>query len=66
MELIELEIGGYLFLILVQVLLGEQEEQNDTVAVRKHSEGDLGSMSVAEFSELINTEIQENIVEFNV
>ncbi len=48
------------------IIVGEQEEQNDTVAVRKHSEGDLGSMSVAEFSELINTEIQENIVEFNV
>ncbi|MDC7996309.1 threonine--tRNA ligase [Altibacter sp. HG106] len=48
------------------IIVGEQEEQSDTVAVRKHSEGDLGSMSVAEFSDLINTEIQENIVEFNV
>jgi threonyl-tRNA synthetase len=48
------------------LILGEQEEQNGTVSVRKHSEGDMGTMTVEEFSELINTEIEKNIVEFNV
>ncbi|KAA3624699.1 MAG: threonine--tRNA ligase [Flavobacterium sp.] len=48
------------------LIVGEQEEKDGTVSVRKHSEGDLGTMSVEKFSELINSEIEENSVEFNV
>ncbi|MBT8262896.1 MAG: threonine--tRNA ligase [Bacteroidia bacterium] len=48
------------------LILGEQEEKDGTVSVRKHSEGDLGTMSVEEFSELIHSEIEKNSVEFNV
>ncbi|WP_034261801.1 threonine--tRNA ligase [Altibacter lentus] len=48
------------------LIVGEQEEKDGTVSVRKHSHGDLGTMTISEFSELINTEIQKNIVEFNV
>ncbi|MAP55426.1 threonine--tRNA ligase [Altibacter sp.] len=48
------------------LIVGEQEEKDGTVSVRKHSHGDLGTMTLSEFSELINTEIQKNIVEFNV
>ncbi len=48
------------------LILGEQEEQQGTVSVRKHSEGDLGSMSVADFAALINEEVAGSIKEFNV
>jgi len=58
----EAEMSKFPYMLIV----GEQEEKDGTVSVRKHSEGDLGTMTVAEFSELINTEIQKNIVEFNV
>jgi len=48
------------------LILGEQEQKDGTVSVRKHSEGDLGTMSVQAFSELIHSEIEKNRVEFNV
>jgi threonyl-tRNA synthetase len=48
------------------LILGEQEEKDGTVSVRKHSEGDQGTMSVEAFSELIHFEIEKNSVEFNV
>jgi len=48
------------------LILGEQEENEESVSVRKHSEGDLGTMSIEAFSELINNEIKENLKEFNV
>lgn len=48
------------------LIVGEQEEKDGTVSVRKHSEGDLGTMSVEKFSELISSEIEKNSVEFNV
>ena len=47
------------------LIVGEQEATDGTVSVRKHSEGDLGIMTVEEFSELINKEIENNIVDFN-
>ena len=47
------------------LILGEQEEKDGSVSVRKHGEGDLGSMSIEAFSLLINNEIKENSVEFN-
>jgi len=48
------------------LILGEQEENEESVSVRKHSEGDLGSMSIEAFSQLIKSEIKENLKEFNV
>ena len=48
------------------LIVGEQEEKDGTVSVRKHSEGDLGVMSPESFSELINNEIEENTKTFNV
>ncbi len=48
------------------LIVGEQEEKDGTVSVRRHSEGDLGTMSVEKFSELISSEIEKNSVEFNV
>ncbi|WP_339611073.1 threonine--tRNA ligase, partial [uncultured Planktosalinus sp.] len=48
------------------LIVGEQEEENETVSVRKHGEGDLGSMSIAEFIKLIEKDINKNKIEFNV
>ncbi len=48
------------------LIIGEQEENDNAVSVRKHSEGDLGSMSIEAFSQLINNEIKKNSIEFNV
>ncbi len=38
------------------IIIGEKEEENQTVSLRKHSEGDLGSFSTESLVELINTE----------
>ncbi len=39
------------------LVVGEKEAMTDTVSVRKHGQGDLGSMSIADFEELIANEI---------
>ncbi len=39
------------------LIIGEKEMEEGKVSVRKHGDGDLGSMTLAEFSELINKEI---------
>lgn len=48
------------------LIVGEQEEQDGTVSVRKHGEGDLGTMTPKAFSELIQKAIKEESKEFNV
>ncbi len=48
------------------LIVGEQEEKDGTVSVRKHGEGDIGTMSVEAFSELIQKAIKEELKEFNV
>jgi len=48
------------------LIVGEQEEKDGTVSVRRHSEGDIGVMTTESFSELINNEIEENTKTFNV
>jgi threonyl-tRNA synthetase len=40
------------------LIVGENEQENNVVSVRKQSHGDLGSMSIEEFSKLINQEIK--------
>ena len=49
------------------LVVGEKEEQAGTVAVRKHGEGDLGTMSIQEFADKINNEVSSliNISELN-
>jgi len=46
------------------VIVGEQEENDGTVAVRKHGQGDLGVMSVEAFTDLLQNEIKETIKDF--
>jgi threonyl-tRNA synthetase len=38
------------------LIIGEKEQENGQVAVRKHGQGDLGVMSIAAFVDLINEE----------
>lgn len=48
------------------IIVGEQEEKDGTIAVRKHSEGDIGTMKVEEFIAIIENDIKSTIKEFNV
>ncbi|MBV1924541.1 MAG: threonine--tRNA ligase [Flavobacteriaceae bacterium] len=48
------------------LIVGEQEEKDGTVSVRRHSEGDIGVMTTESFSELINNEIEKNTKTFEV
>jgi len=48
------------------LIVGEQEEKDGTISVRKHSEGDQGTMSVDAFATMINKAVKEEIKEFNV
>ncbi len=48
------------------LIVGEQEEIDGTVSVRKHGEGDLGTMTIQAFSELIQQAVKEESIEFNV
>lgn len=41
------------------LIIGEKEIENGTLSVRKHGEGDKGSMKVEEFSDFIKKEINE-------
>ncbi len=46
------------------VIVGENEEKEETVSVRKHGEGDLGTFTIDEFITLIKKEIQKTVVPF--
>ncbi len=48
------------------LIVGEQEEKNGTVSVRKHGGEDLGSMSIEEFSKILQDEIKSSVKEFEV
>jgi threonyl-tRNA synthetase len=46
------------------IIVGEKEEKQEQIAVRKHGGEDLGSMSIQEFKNLIKSEI-DNLITFN-
>ncbi len=46
------------------LIVGEQEEKNGTVSVRKHGGEDLGSISIEAFADLVNNEIKSTLKEF--
>jgi len=56
----EAEMNKIPFMLIV----GESEEANETIAVRKHGGEDLGSISLNEFSDLVNTEINSTLKSF--
>jgi threonyl-tRNA synthetase len=57
----EAEMNKYPFMIIV----GEQEEKDGTISVRKHGEGDLGSITITQFTDLVNKEISSTLKQFN-
>ena len=46
------------------LIVGENEEKEGTVSVRKRGGEDLGSMSVEAFANLIHEEINKSIKQF--
>jgi len=40
-------------------IVGEKEETDGTVSVRRHGEGDLGTFSIKEISDIINSEVEK-------
>lgn len=48
------------------LIAGEQEERDQTVSVRRHGSGDVGTMKIEAFIDLIQEEIKKTEVEFNV
>lgn len=46
------------------IIIGEQEEKDNTISVRKHGEGDIGTISTDDFSDLINSEISRTLKKF--
>jgi threonyl-tRNA synthetase len=43
------------------LIVGEKEEADQQVSVRKQAEGDLGSFSIEDFAKIINSEIDKNV-----
>jgi threonyl-tRNA synthetase len=41
------------------LVVGEKEIENNEVSVRKQGEGDMGSMKIANFAEIINNEVEK-------
>ncbi|PHQ30329.1 threonine--tRNA ligase [Leeuwenhoekiella nanhaiensis] len=48
------------------LIIGEKEAKDGTVSVRKHGGEDLGTMSVADFSAVIESEISKTLKKFEV
>lgn len=48
------------------IIIGEKEAENETISLRKHSEGDLGSFTTENVVNLINTEIKSSLASFEV
>lgn len=48
------------------IIVGENEEKEGKITVRRHGGEDLGMISVEEFSEIVNTEINKSLKQFNV
>ena len=46
------------------LILGEKEDNNNNLSVRKRKEGDLGQMSTNQFVSLINGELSKSIAKF--
>ncbi|MCW3083889.1 MAG: threonyl-tRNA synthetase [Bacteroidetes bacterium] len=46
------------------LIVGEKEEAENQVSVRKQGDGDLGSFSLEDFAKIINTEIQNRVSTF--
>jgi len=45
------------------LIVGEKEQEEGMVSIRKHGEGDIGSMPIEEFIKFFNTKIEESIAQ---
>jgi len=52
------EMGKTPFMLIV----GEKEFENDQVSVRQRGKGDLGTMSIPNFIELVNKLVEEELI----
>ncbi|SEB68587.1 threonyl-tRNA synthetase [Tenacibaculum sp. MAR_2009_124] len=46
------------------VIVGEKEEDENTVSIRKHGEGDIGTLSIKDFVSLIKEEVNKTLTPF--
>lgn len=46
------------------LIIGENEAEENTVSVRKHGEGDLGTFTLEQFSKIVQTEIDLTLKQF--
>ncbi len=46
------------------IIVGEKEEGEESVSVRKHGEGDLGTFVLTDFIELVTAEVDRTLVKF--
>jgi len=46
------------------IIVGEKEESEGTISVRKHGEGDIGTFTIEEFVSLIQKEVDTTLVKF--
>tara|TARA_B100000809_G_scaffold200250_1_gene200481 strand:+ start:6764 stop:8704 length:1941 start_codon:yes stop_codon:yes gene_type:complete len=46
------------------IIVGEKEENEESVSVRKHGEGDLGAFSIEEFIQIVEKEVNRTLVQF--
>ena len=47
------------------LIVGEKEELDNVISVRRQGEGDLGTFSLEEFVETIKKEIESKLLTFN-
>ncbi len=47
------------------LIVGEKEEAENKVSVRKQADGDLGSFEISEFAKIIQDEIKNRLLNFN-
>ncbi|WP_430412939.1 threonine--tRNA ligase [Kordia sp.] len=48
------------------LIIGEQEEKDGTVSVRRHGVGDIGTLTMEAFAEMVKEEINNSLKPFNV
>jgi threonyl-tRNA synthetase len=54
------EVGKFPYMLIV----GEKEAENNTVSVRRHGQGDLGSLSTDDFISLVQKEVADSLAPF--
>jgi threonyl-tRNA synthetase len=46
------------------LIVGEKETENNEISVRKHGEGDVGSMKIINFAALLNQEVEKQMTQW--